>query len=173
MEYIDIYDVNRRFLNKTVPRNEKLNIGEYRLAVSVMIINSKNEILTTLRSPVKKSYPNKWENTTGGVVSGEDMRTAAVREVFEEIGIIIEKSELIKLEEFISGDLLFDTFVVFKDIIIEEIVLDEEETVDIKIVSIEEFDKMVDSDMVLKPQADAYKSKLRELLLKEIDKTKN
>ncbi len=163
MEYIEIYDRNRNYLNKTVSRGTELEIGEYRLAVSVIIINKNLEVLTTLRSKTKKSYPNKWENTTGGVVAGEDMKKAAVREVFEETGIIIDELDLIKLKEFESGHLLFDTFVVFKDITIEDVVLDQVETVDVKFVSIEEFEQMMANDEVLEPQTKAYETFKDEL----------
>ncbi len=164
MEYIDVYDEHRKFLNKTIERRETLEDGEFRLAVSVLVINKENKILTTLRSPQKHSYPDKWENTTGGVVSGETMLDAAVRELFEETGIIANKDELIKLAEFQSNDLLFDTFLLYKDINIEEIRLDPEETVDAKFVTVEEYDEMIADDLVLEPQARAYKEILKVIM---------
>ncbi len=164
MEYIDVYDENRNFLNKVVKRCDTLGEKEFRLAVSVLVINKNDEILTTLRSSQKSSYPNKWENTTGGVVSGEDMISACIRELYEETGIVAKVNEFSKIAEFISGDLLFDTFVLFKDVKLEDIKLDEKETVDARFVSIEEFDRMIEEGMVLEPQGQVFKDSLREIL---------
>lgn len=170
MEYCDIYDIDRNFLNKTILRGEELKEGEFRLAVSVIVINMEGKILTTLRSPAKKTSPNKWENTTGAVSAGETMLQAGVRELYEETGIIIEETDLQKICEFKSGKLLFDTFIVFKDISIQDIKLDDKETVYAKIVTIDEFDEMVEKGEVLEPQAKVYKKILKEKILLECNR---
>ena len=63
--------------------------------VIIYIINNKKEILLQKRSSTKKHHPNKWALCSGHVEDfDEDFETAAVRELNEELGLIISKEEL-------------------------------------------------------------------------------
>ena len=72
-------------------------IGEYHIVVEVWTVNNDGEILLTLRHPDKKEYPNFLENTGGSTVAGETSREGAVRELFEETGIVAAENELFYL----------------------------------------------------------------------------
>lgn len=87
-EYWDLYDENRRPLGETHLRGLALPKGTYHIVVEVWTVNSKGEILLTLRDPKKETYPDKWECTGGSILAGETSKTGAVRELFEEIGIM-------------------------------------------------------------------------------------
>lgn len=80
MELWDLFDENRRFLYKQHNRQEPLAPGHYHVVVVVCVVNSKEEILVTLRHPAKETYANCWENTGGSVLAGETSRQGAVRE---------------------------------------------------------------------------------------------
>ena len=71
MELWDLFDENRRFLYKQHNRQEPLAPGHYHVVVVVCVVNSKEEILVTLRHPAKETYANCWENTGGSVLAGE------------------------------------------------------------------------------------------------------
>ena len=63
--------------------------------VIIYIINNKKEILLQKRSSTKKHHPNKWALCSGHVEDfDEDFEAAAVRELNEELGLIISKEEL-------------------------------------------------------------------------------
>lgn len=62
MELWDLFDENRRFLYKQHNRQEPLAPGHYHVVVVVCVVNSKEEILVTLRHPAKETYANCWEN---------------------------------------------------------------------------------------------------------------
>lgn len=98
MELWDIYDEHRRLLGRTKSRTQPLVGGEYHLVAFAVILNSRDELLLTLRAPQKHSYPNLWGNTGGAVLAGETTRQAIVREVFEEIGIRAEEADFVLLD---------------------------------------------------------------------------
>ena len=56
MELWDLFDENRRFLYKQHNRQEPLAPGHYHVVVVVCVVNSKEEILVTLRHPAKETY---------------------------------------------------------------------------------------------------------------------
>ena len=87
MELWDLYDEHRAPLGRTHQRGLPLAPGEYHLAVIVVIVNSRGEVLLTRRSPEKAVCPGWWENTGGAVQAGESSLQAAVRELREETGV--------------------------------------------------------------------------------------
>ncbi len=64
-------------------------------AVHVFIFNTKGEILVQKRSKDKDEYPSYYEaSVSGHVLKNESYEEAAIREIEEEIGIVIEAEEL-------------------------------------------------------------------------------
>lgn len=143
MEYWDLYDKNRKPLNKIHQRGIPLNDNEYHVVVSVVTINSKKEVLITLRDPSKKTYPNTWEITTGSVLSGETSQNAALRELFEETGINASKNELISIKTLMGQLSFVDMYMIKKDIEITSLRMQPGETTAAKWVSFEKFNEMV------------------------------
>ena len=95
MELWDIYDENRTRTAKTMVRGEPIKDGDYHLVVHVCIFNSKGQMLIQKRQPFKSGFPGMWDVTVGGsAVSGDTSRTAAQRELEEEVGIHLDFSEI-------------------------------------------------------------------------------
>ncbi len=92
MEYWDLYDKNRKKINKVVKRGDYLKDDEYHLVINAWIKNSQDEFLITQRS-ANKSYAFMWECTGGSALKGETSKEAAIREVKEELGIDVSKSK--------------------------------------------------------------------------------
>lgn len=91
MEYWDIYDRDRCKTGRTMIRGDKFQEGDYHLVVHVCIFNSKNEMLIQQRQPFKDGFPDKWDITVGGsAVAGDTSQSAAEREAFEELGLVID-----------------------------------------------------------------------------------
>ena len=68
--------------------------GEYHMAVIVVIVNSRGEVLLTRRAKEKDLCPGWWENTGGSVLAGETSLEAILRELREETGIRARPEEL-------------------------------------------------------------------------------
>lgn len=85
-EYYEVVDVAGSPRGKLRHCDELPSIGECRPAVAVWVVNSKGEYLISRRSP-EIAHGGMWQTTEGGVIAGEDSRTAALREVREELGV--------------------------------------------------------------------------------------
>jgi len=94
-ELWDVLDINRNPIGKLHERGQPLGPGEYHLVIFVWIVNDRGEFLISKRSP-NKPAPLLWENTGGAAVTGDDSLTTALKEVREELGIILlpENGEL-------------------------------------------------------------------------------
>lgn len=91
MELWDIYDRDRVKTGRLQERGKEMNPDDYHLVVQIWIQNSEGKWLISKRSP-EKWMAGKWEATGGSVVAGEDTFTAALREVREELGIVLDAS---------------------------------------------------------------------------------
>lgn len=92
-ELWDLYDIDRRPLNRTIQRGEALPEGTYHLAVGIAVFNTKGDILLTQRAQVKSQYPGCWEIPGGCAQAGETSLEAACRELREETGIVVQPGE--------------------------------------------------------------------------------
>ena len=151
-EFWDVYDENRVFQNRTIRRGDPFAEGEYYVCCEVWLVNSKGEMLLTQRHPGKKAG-GLWEFVGGGVLAGETTAQGAVREVKEEIGILLTESELSLLHVHRQRNYFMDVYLVKKDVDIASVVLDENETTDAKWVSKEELSVMIEKQKVVRSVA--------------------
>ncbi len=107
MEVWDLYNENRELVGRDHIRGEEIPEGCYHLVVHAWIRNSKGEFLISQRSADRKSFPLMWECVGGSVTKGEDSLTGALREIEEEVGLVLpaEKGKLIKTEirKYVDG----------------------------------------------------------------------
>lgn len=89
MELWDLYNENRELLGIDHVRGKELPKGCYHLVVDIWIRNSKGEYLISQRSADRPTFPLMWECAGGSVLKGEDSLTGAIREVQEEVGLIL------------------------------------------------------------------------------------
>ncbi|WP_244833312.1 NUDIX domain-containing protein [Clostridium sp. BJN0001] len=147
-EIWDIYDSNRHKTGRIKKRGIPLKKGEYHIVVNIWIINFENKILLTQRHP-KKSWGNYWECTGGAVMHGEDSLEGAFRETREEIGIDLSNDNGYLINRYKCKDTFVDTWIFLKNISINDIVLQENEVVNAKFVTEDEYDKMYKSGMIM------------------------
>ena len=94
MELWDIYDENKRLTGRTMQRNDwNMKPGEYHLTVLGGIRHTNGRYLITKRVMTKSWAPGWWEVSGGGVMAGEDSRTAVLREIREETGLDVSDWE--------------------------------------------------------------------------------
>ena len=95
MEMLDLYDKDLRLTGETIERGKPIPEGFVIPIVAVFIYNNEGQYLIQKTSPNKGSY---FSTTAGHVQSGEhDFASAMQRELKEELGLSVAKSEL-KLE---------------------------------------------------------------------------
>lgn len=166
-EYWDLYDSERRPLGSTVLRGQLVSMsGKYHIVVMIMTMNSRGQLLCTLRSPEKSNYPNLWEFTAGSALAGEDSLTAAKRELFEETGILAGDGELKFIRTVKENSAFIDCYFIRRDIDISDIILQEGETVKAKWVGKAEFENMIAQKKVAFPVSRRY-GQLYDCLMQE------
>jgi len=146
-ELVDVYDKNRNITGKIIKRKdiESLSDDEYIVTVHCFIINSSKQILLTQRS-LNKSRGGKWEDTHGGLQSGETSILGIKRELKEEIGIDIKNNELKLIKTFKRKNKFRDIYIVKKDIPIYAFKCNTDEVMDCKYVTLEQFKLMIEND---------------------------
>src|SRR5215468_11100142 len=90
----DIFDVvnERDEVIDSKPRSEVHRLGLLHRAVHVLVFNSRGQIFLQKRSMKKDRQPGLWDSSASGHVdSGEDYDATAVREVREEIGLVVSQ----------------------------------------------------------------------------------
>lgn len=93
----DIFDVvnERDEVVDRQPRSVVHRLGLLHRAVHVLAFNSRGQIFLQKRSMKKDRQPGLWDSSASGHVdSGEDYDTTAVREVREEIGLVLPRAPL-------------------------------------------------------------------------------
>ncbi|MCR4733788.1 MAG: NUDIX domain-containing protein [Treponema sp.] len=143
MELWDLYDSQRRPLNKTHERGQTFADGEFYVCAEIWVKNSEGKFLITKRHPDKKAG-NLWEFTGGGTLAGETTLQSAVRELEEESGIKADESELKLFATYQKKNYFQDLFTVCKDIDISDIRLQPGENTEARWASPEEIQQMID-----------------------------
>ena len=128
MEQWDILDKNGKRTGRTIPRcNVRLARGEYHLVVHIWIVGSDGRVLIQRRSDDKPLMPGEWAATGGAAIAGEDSRTAAHRELKEELGLDVPAEELILIGRIMRKNSFLDIYLVYRDADISELHLQKEE----------------------------------------------
>ncbi len=142
-EFWIVYDRFRNKTGKIIKRNfnERLQLGEYHLVTTAVIMNN-NKILISRRNPNKVLYPNLWECAGGSVIVGENSLMAAIREVYEEIGISLKAEEGKFLGTVQQNDYFRDVWKFVKDIDIDSLNFNDGEVTEAKWVTEEEYMQM-------------------------------
>lgn len=158
VEYLDIYDAQKRPTGKKRLRDSRLAPGEYQLIAFAVIFNSRGEMLLTLRAPEKQRYPNLWGNTGGAVQAGETSQQAIVREVWEETGIRAEPSDFTLLNTYQNpvSRAFTDVYLLVRDVPLEQLTMQPGETVAARWVGIDEAEQMMAAGLIAKPDADRW-----------------
>ena len=150
-EMIDIYDENRVLTPLQLPRKSKLAAGQYMLYVYALIENNNGQYLITRRSLDKKWAAGQWEVPGGGVLAGEDSKTAVCREILEETGLDVSDSAARVAYNYRNddegGDNYFaDVYIIKKNFTLEDITVQPEEVIDVKLATLDEIKAIYESD---------------------------
>lgn len=133
-ELWDLYDEKEEPLGKTAIRGQKLDKGEYHIVVDVLSVNADGRILITQRHP-DKTFGGMWEITGGSVLSGEKSADGAVRELFEETGLKANKLDFRGTIIRPQTNSIHDLYLYKGEFDGSDIVLQEGETINFRLVT--------------------------------------
>ena len=165
MEYNDIYDENRILTGRRHRRGTSWKPGEYGLVVCVWVYNDRGQLLMTRRAK-EKSFAGTWENSGGAAKAGEDSRTAIVRELSEETGIVASPEEFISLPGDRDSHIFYDFYCLKRNLSLSEIVLQPGETDDVMWASFDQIHRMIRDKKICRIIADQFLR--QEPILKQI-----
>lgn len=148
MEKVNIYNRNRELTDIIKERN-KLEKGEYRISAHIWIINKENEMLIQQRVAKAKKFPNMWSQTGGGVLANENSKETVKRESKEELNLEINEDEIYYIGSYIRKKDIVDVWLVKKEVDISKLKLEPNEVADVKLVTFEEFDYMIENGLVV------------------------
>lgn len=150
MEYFDLYDYKGIKINKKMTRGSQMKKGEYHKVVHIWIRNSLGEYLVQQRNKASDINPYQWAPTAGAVSSGEEPLLAAMRETEEEIGLKLTTDELNHLDTFFVendySNYIVEIYLVNKDVVIEDLILDNVEVKAISYKTKAQIFKMIDAN---------------------------
>lgn len=73
-------------------RREVHRLGLMHRAVHVLVFNNRGDVFLQKRSMTKDTFPGAWDSSASGHLdTGEDYDACAVREMYEELGIVLER----------------------------------------------------------------------------------
>ena len=148
VELWDILDKNGNVTGRVHERGKPMDKDEYHLEVCVWIENNKGEYLISQRSP-NKTFPNMWECTGGSAIVGDDSLATALKEVKEELGIILELQNGRMIQHHLPcGNAhchgLVDVWLFRQNVDISTVVLAPDETSNVMWASRDEINRMID-----------------------------
>ena len=149
LEIWDLYTIERIKTNKTHNRGDEIPKGFYHIGVEILTIIDSKKILLTQRHR-DKHFGLFWECTGGSLIKDEISIEGAIRELHEEIGLVVEPDELNFVSEYLSEDTIYDVYVTYqKKSCLGNLKLQEEEVVDFQCVSFEEFNFLLANEVVV------------------------
>lgn len=156
MEYLDLYDENKKLIGEKILRSKDMKIedGKYICIVIVFIQNSEGKFLIQKTSKEKDSI---WATTGGLVKSGNTSDETIVEEIYEELGFTIDIKELTKFYTQKRNYAYQDAYYLKKDLDINELILQKEEVEYVKWLSIDEIIELIEKDEFRKGNIEAFK----------------
>ena len=148
MELLDLYSDEREKTGQTIVRGDPVPKGSYLLVVHICIFNPEGQMLIQQRQPFKKGWPGRWDISVGGCATcGDTSRSAAAREVHEELGLEIDFTE-IRPTLTVHFERGFDEYyVVTMPLDLNALRLQPEEVKAVRWASKEEILQMIDDDV--------------------------
>lgn len=152
MEYLDIVDENNNLIGKVVEKDIVHNEGLWHREVAIWVINEEGRILLQKRAATKKLGANKWAICAGHVDTGEDVKTAAERELFEEIGLKCDDLEFLFISKVIDtregsfkNNMFMYMYFLKTNTKLEDYIIQYEELSELKYIDIKELEQIVEN----------------------------
>lgn len=160
MEVLSVYDNFGNLTNKTVVRGSKIALShDEHIAVAVIFIENTDGKFLIQKTSLEKG--NEFSTTGGHVLSGETPVEAIIRETKEEIGLLLDKSEINYLGYMIYDVPIRFIFYIKKDIDINKLVVQKEEVEYVTYMSKNEILKIIEHGEITKSHGILFKEAMK------------
>lgn len=97
-ETFDIYTIDNKATGETAPRAQAHRKALWHRTVHIWVQNEEGALLLQKRADDKDSHPSLWDiSAAGHIPAGETIINAALRECEEELGLILQPEDLVKI----------------------------------------------------------------------------
>ena len=158
----DLYDENFKNTGIVIDDIDEIPDGMYHYSINIWILNSKKRLLL-IRNTLNYNihYPGFWNSINGNVLSGDNQIKTCIDSVKSKIGIKIKKSELKKIDTRLRDPYhyIYETYIISKDIDLNEICFVDNSVVQVKWVDLKELYNMIENGeiaWVLIPRIEEY-----------------
>jgi isopentenyldiphosphate isomerase len=152
MELLDVLTLEGHPAGFAKPKADVHRDGDWHRASHVWLVTPDRRVLLQRRAAVKENWPDLWDVSVAGHVSaGESAVDAAVREAFEELGLVLAPEELTHLATLRWRAVLNDgayienefheVFLAIREIDVGQLVLDPLEVAAAVLVNPEEIER--------------------------------
>ena len=164
MEWLDIVNENGEPTGKTVERSFAHQNGVMHRTAHVWLFRKSEgqvEILLQKRSNNKDSFPGCYDiSSAGHIPAGVDYIPSALRELKEELGLVVDESELVEcglrrvqIDEEFHGERFRDNqiakvFLLWRDVEPEKLSIQHEEIDSVMWINFDECMKAVENDSI-------------------------
>ena len=153
-ELIAILDAEGNATGKTCLKSIVHKTGLYHATVHIWFYTTKGSILLQQRAASKIIYPLLWDvSVAGHINAAESFKSGAVREIKEEIGLIVDENDLVKIGVFksfkkydtgITDNEFHHIFIAELKVDIDKLICQKEEVEALKIVSTFAFEELLE-----------------------------
>lgn len=158
-EYIDIVHETGEPTGRKALKSEAHKNGLWHNTIHLWLYTKQKQILLQQRSYKKSIYPLLWDvSAAGHIDAGESFKHAAIRETKEELGLTLNKNDLMKigvhkhLSTYANGTIkdneFHQVYVAELKVNIELLVPQEDEVEAIKLVSFKEFRTLLENSHI-------------------------
>lgn len=155
-ELIDILTVSGSFKGEVNLKSEAHKKGLWHASAQIWLYTPNGEILIQKRAINKDTYPGLWDISVAGHLSaGDSPISAALREIEEEVGLVISAEALhflktIKNSKSPTNSIIDNEFnhlfICCTPIIIKQLKLQVEEVAEAKLMEIADFKKLLENN---------------------------
>lgn len=97
-ELVDILDENGDYTGKIELKSKAHLLGLFHPTIHVWCYSKSGKVLLQQRGKNKEAHPLKWDvSVAGHIGAGESYRLGAIREMEEEIGVVVPQKQLEKI----------------------------------------------------------------------------
>lgn len=169
-ELIDILDSEGNPTGESCLKSVAHQHGFFHATVHIWLYTKDEKVLLQQRAPTKKVFPNLWDiSVAGHIGAGEEILDAAVREVYEEIGLTLKKEELIKIgtrkhqvshDNGIQDNEFHHVFIAELKVPISELIVQQDEVAGLELYNLSVLKQTKNLENVLLPRFHDYYCKV-------------